>query len=37
MICNCGEMATLRMARTPKNIGKKIWGYPNYKVRLIVA
>jgi len=23
--CSCGEMATLRMARTPKNIGRKFW------------
>jgi len=25
LICNCGEMATLRMTRTPKNIGRKFW------------
>jgi len=24
-ICSCGEMAALRMARTPKNIGRKFW------------
>ncbi|QCE05247.1 hypothetical protein DEO72_LG9g250 [Vigna unguiculata] len=24
-ICSCGEMAALRMTRTPKNIGKKFW------------
>jgi len=24
-ICSCGEMTTLRMARTPKNIGRKFW------------
>jgi len=24
-ICICGEMTTLRMTRTPKNIGRKFW------------
>jgi len=24
-ICSCREMATLRMIRTPKNIGRKFW------------
>jgi len=24
-ICSCGEMTTLRMTRTPKNIGRKFW------------
>jgi len=24
-ICNCGEMTTLRMTKTPKNIGRKFW------------
>ncbi|QCE06060.1 hypothetical protein DEO72_LG9g1069 [Vigna unguiculata] len=24
-------MASLRMARTPKNISRKFWGCPNYK------
>ena len=23
--CKCGEMAALRMTRTPKNIGRKFW------------
>jgi len=35
-ICSCREMASLRMARTPKNISRKFWGCPNYKVRLSV-
>jgi len=25
LICSCGEMTALRMARTPKNIGRKFW------------
>jgi len=24
-ICSCGEMAALKMTRTPKNIGRKFW------------
>jgi len=24
-ICSCGEMAALRMTKTPKNIGRKFW------------
>jgi len=24
-ICSCGEMTTLRMTRTPNNIGRKFW------------
>ncbi|QCE10502.1 hypothetical protein DEO72_LG10g1732 [Vigna unguiculata] len=30
-ICNCGEVAVLRTARTTKNGGKQFWGCPNYK------
>jgi len=34
-ICNCGEFAVLRTARTAKNGGKQFWDCPNYKVRLM--
>jgi len=26
-ICSCREMTTLSMTRTPKNIGRKFWGW----------
>ncbi|QCD78911.1 hypothetical protein DEO72_LG1g2547 [Vigna unguiculata] len=31
LICNCGEVAVLRTARTTKNGRKQFWGCPNYK------
>ncbi|XP_014503038.1 uncharacterized protein LOC106763353 [Vigna radiata var. radiata] len=30
-ICYCGELAILRVAKTPKNQGKHFWGCPNYR------
>ncbi|QCE06535.1 hypothetical protein DEO72_LG9g1548 [Vigna unguiculata] len=30
-ICDCGEAAVLRIARTPRNVGRKFWGCTNYK------
>ncbi|KAG2407427.1 uncharacterized protein HKW66_Vig0022490 [Vigna angularis] len=29
--CLCGHSAVFRIARTPKNKGKKFWGCPNFK------
>ncbi|KAG2395662.1 uncharacterized protein HKW66_Vig0069620 [Vigna angularis] len=29
--CLCGQNAVFRIARTPKNKGKKFWGCPNFK------
>ncbi|XP_022632084.1 uncharacterized protein LOC111240742 [Vigna radiata var. radiata] len=29
--CFCGQNAVFRIARTPKNKGKKFWGCPNFK------
>jgi len=34
-ICQCGEVAVLRTARTSRNAGKKFWGCPNFKVSLL--
>ena len=34
--CNCGEMAALRMARTPKNIGRKFWVQSVFIFALII-
>jgi len=31
-MCYCGEVATLRVAKTVKNFGKQFLGCPNYKV-----
>jgi len=36
LICSCGEMATLRMARTPKNIGRKFWEQSVFILVLII-
>ncbi|QCD93520.1 hypothetical protein DEO72_LG5g1595 [Vigna unguiculata] len=30
-ICQCGEVAVMRTARTSRNAGKKLWGCPNFK------
>jgi len=35
LICQCGEVAIMRTARTSRNAGKKLWGCPNFKVRLL--
>jgi len=36
LICRCGEMAALRMARTPKNIGRKFWVQSVFIFMLII-
>jgi len=35
-ICSCGEMAALRMARTPKNIGRRFWIHSVFIFVLII-
>ncbi|KOM37796.1 hypothetical protein LR48_Vigan03g117800 [Vigna angularis] len=30
-ICFCGQNAVFRIARTPKNKGKRFWGCPKFK------
>ncbi|XP_027925592.1 uncharacterized protein LOC114182981 [Vigna unguiculata] len=30
-ICDCGQAAVLRTTRTPRNVGRKLWGCANYK------
>jgi len=34
-ICDCGQFVVLRITTTEKNVGKKFWGCPNYKVKFI--
>ena len=31
-ICDCGDIAVVRTARTTKNLGKQFWGCANFKV-----
>jgi len=35
-ICSCGGMTTLRIAKTPKNIGRKFWVQSVFIVVLII-
>jgi len=34
-ICDCGEFVILRTTTTEKNVGKRFWGCPMYKVKFI--
>jgi len=36
LICSCGEMTTLRMVRTPKNISRKFWVQSVFNFVLII-